>query len=124
MQTFLCSTGIAKYCDFNRNVNDFFTKDFPTGLIKIEARSLGRLRVGAKPSDSFTDEFKLIASRDLQTGAIGTEVKNTSSFTIVKNRLGTFCSVDRVIVCRLQEPFYLYQCKFTDSTTNPKQSYH
>lgn len=68
-------------------MSDFFSRDFPSGQVKVEARTSSKsLLSGA----SFSDEFKVTAIRDLGTGAITTEVKNTSAFPLIKSsKMGT-----------------------------------
>jgi len=84
----------TKYSDFSKNANDFFSKEFPSGQIKVEARTLSKNlfivpagRPGALKSETFSDEFKITAVRDLTTGTIAAEVKNTSNFALVKSAL-------------------------------------
>lgn len=73
---------VGKYGDFGRCVSDFFSRDFPSGQVKVEARTSSKsLFSGA----SFSDEFKVIAARDLSSGAITAEVKNTSIFPLIKS---------------------------------------
>lgn len=89
----------AKYTDFAKCTTDFFSKDFPSGQIKVEARTSPRslfagAAKGAHP-ESFCDvlqiviynfvpgqEFKVVSCRDVETGAISAEVKSTSTFSI------------------------------------------
>lgn len=72
-------------------MSDFFSKDFPSGLVKLEARSQSRSLLVARPgkTDTFSDEFKVSAARDLATGTIAAEVKNTTVFPLNKTRAGT-----------------------------------
>jgi hypothetical protein len=82
---------VVKYGDFARPVSDFFSKDFPSGVVKAEARTLSRNLLagrGGKP-EVFSDEFKVTATRDLTTGAVSAEVKNTSTFPLYKTKTGT-----------------------------------
>lgn len=74
--------------------NDFFTKDFPTGEVRLEAKTLSRNLFALKPigiqqggKDTFSDEFKMIASRDNSTGSVTATVTNTSTFN-VKDKFG------------------------------------
>lgn len=90
----------AKYSDFAKCTTDFFAKDFPSGQVKVEARTSPRslfagAAKGARP-ESFCDvpqpigicnltsgqEFKVVSCRDLETGAISAEVRSTSTFSI------------------------------------------
>ncbi|PJF19323.1 hypothetical protein PSACC_00830 [Paramicrosporidium saccamoebae] len=67
---------IAKYSDFARTTTDFFTKDFPSGVVKVEARTQSRSLLASRSSgkwETFSDEFKVTASRDLATGAIAAD---------------------------------------------------
>ena len=74
-------------------MNDFFTKEFPSGSVKVEARTLSRsafaTRAGACCKDAFCDEFKVTAIRDLVSGAVSAEVKNTTSLPVPAIKLGT-----------------------------------
>lgn len=80
---------IAKFTDFSRSANDFFNREFPSNQIKIESRTSSKgLLLTAGRAQTFTDEFKVTAVRDLTTGAINAEVKNTSNFAILKDKLG------------------------------------
>lgn len=79
---------IGKYGDFGRCVNDFFSKDFPTGLVKVETITSAKNLLGTRPMVAFTDEFKVSAARDMTTGLISTEVKSTTFFPILKTKMG------------------------------------
>ena len=63
--------------------------------MKIEARTLARnpfARVGGK-GDTFSDEFKITALRDMSTGTVSAEVKNTTVFPICKTSMGTLFTI-------------------------------
>lgn len=80
---------IDKYGEFAKSTNDFFTKDFPSGVVKVEARTLARSLLGSRVGkDTFSDEFKVTATRDLATGAISAEAKNTTTFPLGKSKAG------------------------------------
>jgi len=81
---------LGKFTDFSRSSNDFFNREFPTNQIKLETRtsSKGLLLTGGR-AQTFTDEFKVSAVRDLKSGGISAEVKNTSSFALLKDLIGT-----------------------------------
>jgi hypothetical protein len=83
---------IAKYSDFGRCVSDFFSRDFPSGQVKVEARTFANKGLLAgKGATSFTDEFKVTATRDLATGTITTEVKNTTAFPLLQSAKAGTC---------------------------------
>jgi hypothetical protein len=82
---------VAKYSDFARTTTDFFTKDFPSGVVKVEARTQSRSLLASRSSgkwETFSDEFKVTAARDLATGAIAADVKNTTLFPIAGTKTG------------------------------------
>lgn len=78
-----------KYCEFSKPADDFFSKDFPAGVVKFEAKSLSRAAFfpSAFPKDTFSDEFKLTAVKDISTGSISAEIKNTSYLQLLKDKL-------------------------------------
>lgn len=82
---------LAKFTDFSRPASDFFTREFPVNQIKLEAKtsSKGLLLSSAGRAQTFTDEFKVQTVRDLTTGAMTAEAKNTSNFALLKDRIGT-----------------------------------
>jgi hypothetical protein len=81
---------LAKFTDFSRVANDFFNREFPTNQIKLEARTSAKgLLLSAGRAQTFTDEFKVITVKDLTNGGLSAEVKNTSCFALLKDRIGT-----------------------------------
>lgn len=69
-------------------MSDFFSRDFPSGIVKVEARTVSPSLLGTR--STFSDEFKATAIRDLSTGAVTTEVKNTVSFPILQSKMGKY----------------------------------
>lgn len=91
----------AKYGDFAKSVNDFFSRDFPSGVVKLEAHSHSRSLLGARlgKSETFSDEFKVSAARDLATGTIAAEVKNTTVFPLNQARTGIRIALVSLMDC-------------------------
>lgn len=80
---------LAKFTDFSRTTNDFFNREFPSNQIKLESRTSSKgLLLSAGRAQTFTDEFKVITVKDLTSGGLAAEVKNTSSFALIKDRVG------------------------------------
>lgn len=101
---------VGKYGDFARCTTDFFTKDFPTGSVKVEARTQSRSLLATRPGgkwETFSDEFKVSAARDLATGAISAEVKNTTCLPIANTKSGIKLASTMNWLFRGQECHYL-----------------
>lgn len=45
----------SKYGDFGKQASDFFSKDFPSGLVKFEAKTLPRGVFFRKSGETFSD---------------------------------------------------------------------
>lgn len=82
---------VSKYGDFAKSTNDFFSRDFPSGVVKLVASTQSRSLLATQPGrrDIFSDEFKVTATRDLATGAVAAEVKNVTSFPLRDIKTGT-----------------------------------
>lgn len=82
---------VTKYGDFAKCTNDFFSRDFPSGVVKLVASTQSRSLFASQPGrrDIFSDEFKVTAARDLATGAITAEVKNVTLFPLGDTKTGT-----------------------------------
>jgi hypothetical protein len=50
----------AKYYDYGRQASDFFSRDFPAGVIKFEAKTLPRGVFFRKAAETFSDVSPLI----------------------------------------------------------------
>lgn len=110
---------LVKYGDFSRNVNDFFGKEFPFGFIKVEARTFSRNPFISRPvggmKETFSDEFKVVAVRNLDNGAIAAEVKNTTSIPLPKLSTGMSSilfqaiNLETAVINRCQERNYFDQ---------------
>lgn len=90
---------LVNFALFTKCFNEFFQKEFPSDVLKVTAltkaasanrfsiKSPGTGSTGGSGSQSFTDEFKVSATRDLSSAQLNTEIKSTTNFALLPQKL-------------------------------------
>lgn len=78
----------SRFSEISSSTTRFFTQDFPSNNMRLEVRTKAPASTTTTDGPmTFTDELKIVAIRDLSSGALSTEVRTSLSFPIQHPKL-------------------------------------